>query len=350
MGLSRRESSVLCGVVDLYIRTGSPVASRQVANTCHQGVSAATIRNVMAKLEEEGYLSRSHPSAGCIPTDAGFRRYVDSLSPLPRLPGAIRRQLLERIDVMKRELVEDIAWVARVAAETTREAGLAMRPMDDGPVLEAVSMVPLGGLRVLGLVVTTDGAVEKRVVTRNEEPTAEQLQKESNHLNRAFAGMSIVRIREELARAAEEESAPTDQGSLESRATSAAGLLFDPSVGEYEVEVVGTNNLLDTEDFAEAERIRSLVSTLQDRRRIVKEWRRAFSFGKTQVLIGRESELTASGNLGMVATLYYRKGRRVGAVGVVGPRRMDYGRIVPLVEFMGDTLTQMLDGPGATHA
>jgi heat-inducible transcriptional repressor len=321
-----------------------------VANSCHQGVSAATIRNVMAKLEEEGYLSRSHASAGCIPTDSGFRRFVDSLSPRPRLPAAIRRQLLERIDVMKRELVEDIAWVARVAAETTREAGLAMRPMDDGPVLEAVSMVPLGGLRVLGLVVTTDGAVEKRVVKRVEEPTAEQLQQESNYLNRTFAGMSIVRIRDRLARGAQGETASIDPGSLDSRATVAARLLFDELVGEYEVEVFGTNNLLHTEDFAEAERIRSLVSTLQDRRRIVKEWRRAFNLGKTQVLIGRESEVTASGNLGMVATLYFREGRRAGAVGVVGPRRMDYGRIVPLVEFMGETLTQMLDGPGATHA
>lgn len=349
MELSRRESSVLCGVVDLYIRTGSPVASRQVVSSCGQGVSAATIRNVMAKLEKEGYLTRGHASAGCVPTDTGFRRFVDSLSPLPRLPGAIRRQLEERIDAMKRELFEDIAWVARVAAESTREAGVAMRPMDDGPVLEAVSVVRLGGRRALGLVVTTDGAVEKRVVNFEEPPTTEELQHESNYLNHLYSGMPIEHIREHLARQREENGC-SDPLSLESRAAGVAQQLFDDTVGDFEVEVVGTSKLLHSEDFAEAERIRSLVSTLQDRRRIVKEWRRAFDLGKTQVLIGRESEVTASGNLGMVATLFYRKGRRAGAVGVVGPRRMDYGRIVPLVEFMGDTLTQMLDGPGAPHA
>jgi heat-inducible transcriptional repressor len=349
MDLSRRESSVLCGVVDLYIRTGNPVASRQVVTSCGQSVSAATIRNVMAKLEKEGYLTRSHASAGCVPTDAGFRRFVDSLSPLPRLPGVIRRQLTERIDAMKRELFEDIAWVARVAADTTQEAGMAMRPMDEGPVLEAVSVVPLDGRRVLGLVVTSDGTVEKRVVTRDQKLTAEQLQQESNYLNHMYSGMPIEQIREALDRQAKKDAA-SDPGSLESRAAVVARMLFDDSGGDFEVEVVGTSNLLHTDDFAEAERIRSLVSTLQDRRRIVKEWRRAFNLGRTQVLIGCESEVTASGNLGMVATLFYRKGRRAGAVGVVGPRRMDYGRIVPIVEFMGDTLTQMLDGPGAPNA
>jgi heat-inducible transcriptional repressor len=121
-------------------------------------------------------------------------------------------------------------------------------------------------------------------------------------------------------------------------------------VGEYEVQVAGTDKLLDSVDFAEAERIRSLLAALQDRRRIVNEWRRALDRGRTQVILGHESEVTASGNLGMVATLFYRRGRPAGALGVVGPRRMDYGRIVPMVEFVGDTLTRFLEEPGASHA
>jgi len=301
----------------------------------------------MAKLETEGYLARSHSSAGCVPTDAGLRRYVDTLSPHTRLPVTVRRQLVDRMEAMRRELVEDIAWVAQVAADTTREAGMAMRPMDDGPVLEAVSLVPLGGHRILSVVVTADGTIEKRVVTPDREFSTDQLQRAGNYLNRAFAGMPIARIRERLTGA---DRDPGPWKAHESQARTVGRMLFDDSVGDAEVEVVGTSNLLHTEDFAEVERIRSLVSTLQDRRRIVKEWRRAFGSGRTQVLIGCESEVTASGDLGMVATLFYRKGRRAGAVGVVGPRRMDYGRIVPLVEFMGDTLTQMLDGPGAPNA
>jgi heat-inducible transcriptional repressor len=117
-----------------------------------------------------------------------------------------------------------------------------------------------------------------------------------------------------------------------------------------EVRVAGADNLLNTDDFAEAERVRSLFATLQDRRRIAREWRRAFNRGKTQVIIGDESDVTASGALGMVATLFFRGGRRAGAVGVVGPQRMDYSRIVPVVEYIGDSLTRMLEEGGATNA
>ena len=103
-------------------------------------------------------------------------------------------------------------------------------------------------------------------------------------------------------------------------------------------------------DFVDIERVRSLMATLQDRARLANEFRKAFARGRTQVLIGEESEATASGGLGMVATLYFRDSRRAGAVGVVGPRRMDYQRIVPVVEYVGDTLTQMLETSGASDA
>ena len=112
----------------------------------------------------------------------------------------------------------------------------------------------------------------------------------------------------------------------------------------------GTDRLLQSAEFTEADRIRSLLSALHDRRRMASEWRRALDKGPTQVIIGRESDVTASGNLGMVATLFFKGGRRAGAVGVVGPRRMNYGRIVPVVKFIGDALTRMLEEPGASHA
>jgi len=349
MDLSRREYVVLKGVVERYISTGAPVASHQVARSSSLRFSSATIRNVMAKLEEGGYLARSHASAGCVPTDSGFRVYVDSLEPNRRPPNRVRHELLERVTASRRELVEDLEWVAQVIADATREAGMAVRPMDEGPVLEAVSLVDLGGRRVLGVVVTTDGSVEKRVLLRDREPTIRELQQESDFLNRTYRGMSLDSIRRLAGPEAGEPEVPGVDPIAE-RAMRTARRLFEDDVGEYEVQVAGTDRLLDSIDFAEAERIRSLLAVLQDRRRIVNEWRRALDRGRTQVILGHESEVTASGNLGMVATLFYRGGRPVGALGVVGPRRMDYGRIVPMVEFIGDTLTRMLEEPGVSHA
>jgi heat-inducible transcriptional repressor len=325
MDLSKRALSVLCAVVEIYIRSGEPVASRQVARRSGFSLSPATIRNVMAELEEGGFLSRAHPSAGSVPSDLGFRRFVDTM-PRRRTPSAsVRRDLTVRMAVMRRELVEDIEWVARLIAESTHEAGVAVRPMGEGAVLQAVSLVLLEGGRVLGVVVADDGTVEKRVVELNRDHTRIELQTLANFLTRTFAEVCLA-------------------------AHEVAQQLFSTEKSDVEVRVAGADSLVATADFSEVDRVRSLLATLQDRPRIAHEFRRALTRGPTQILIGEESEATASGRLGMVATLYFKNGRRAGAVGVFGPRRMDYQRIVPMVEFIGDTLTQMLETPGASHA
>jgi heat-inducible transcriptional repressor len=348
MELSRRAISVLCAVVELHIRSGEPVASRQVARHSGLGLSPATMRNVMAELEEGGFLSRAHSSAGSVPSDKGFRHYVDTM---PRRSGptpAIRRELEARMATMRRELVEDIEWVAQLIAEATSEAGVAVRPMGDGPVLEAVSLVLLENHRVLGVIVTDDGSVEKRVLEIDGDRTREQLQTLSNYLTSRLAGLTIRDI-ESLV-----DTMFLDEGSgvreLQIEAKEVAQQLFLSEGRDVEVWVAGTDNLLATSDFVDVERVRSLLTTLQNRAQIAQEFRKAFTRGRTQVLIGEESEATASGNLGMVATLYFRDSRRAGAVGVVGPRRMDYQRIVPVVEYVGDTLTQMLETSGASDA
>jgi heat-inducible transcriptional repressor len=349
MELSRRAISVLCAVVELHIRSGEPVASKQVARHSGLGLSPATMRNVMAELEEGGFLSRAHRSAGRVPSDRGFRLYVDTM---PRRSGptpTIRRVLEERMATMRRELIEDIEWVAQLIAEATSEAGVAVRPMGDGPVLEAVSLVLLDSNRILGVIVTDGGAVEKRVFELEGEQTRERLQTLANILTSHFAGTSVRDIElqiEELGRLENTSVSPE----LRKQAMEIARLLFASEVRDVEVWVAGTENLLATSDFVDIERVRSLLTTLQDRARIANEFRRAFAHGRTQVLIGEESEATASGSLGMVATLYFRDSRRAGAVGVVGPRRMDYQRIVPVIEYVGDTLTQMLETSGATDA
>lgn len=343
MGLSRRELAVLCGVVELYIRTGEAVASRRVARAGRLGLSPATVRNTMAELESEGWLSRSHSSAGCVPTDRAFRAYVDA-SARGRLSPQLKRDLAARMAAARRELLDDLEWVARLTAEVTREAGVAVRPMGEAPALEALTLVPLSGDRLLGVVVATDGSVEKRVLPADDGDTDEDLV----DVVAAFRGDGLDEVRRQLA-AALGESGPWQRPYSRRAAKLAARLLAEPSE-DVEMWVVGTDRLLTTSDFSEVDRVRSLLSTLDDRSRLAREWRRAFEAGPTQVLIGRESELTAEGDLGMVARLYFHNGRRAGAIGVVGPTRMNYGRIVPVVDFIGETLTTMLEQPGAVHA
>jgi heat-inducible transcriptional repressor len=221
--------------------------------------------------------------------------------------------------------------------------------MDDAPILEAVSLVSLGGSRVMGVIVTLGGTIAKRVVTLPVRLDHDELQAAASWLTRALRGMSLDAVRERL------ESRPPAEVAKAARSEERNGLavgrsLFLERDDCAEVHVAGTDNLLGSDDFVELDRVRSLVTTLQNGTGIASEWRRVLSSGRTRVIIGRESRVTASGELGMVATLFFFEGRRVGALGVVGPRRMNYRRIVPVLEFIGDTVTQMLEEPGAHYA
>jgi len=346
MELSRREMAVLEEVVVRYIRDGQPVSSRRVAAADSVDLSPASIRNVMSELEDKGLLEQPHPSAGRVPTDPGIRLVVDSVTRRPSLPARTRRELESQMALRRRELVEDLGWVAELVAHVTREAGLAARPLDEERLLEVVSLIRLGPGRVLGIVVTDDGRVEKRVLELEGEVSQERLQEVSNFLNFRFSGHSMERIVTDVrARFGDADPGEGAFGGLLRRVVEG---LFTQELSPGEVLVVGAEKLVEAEEFADAERLRSVVSALEDRAALLRVIRDSLAGGRTGVVIGTESELTGPGGLGMVAALFYHEGRRVGAVGVVGPRRMDYLKIVPVVEFIGDRLTDMLDGGDAS--
>lgn len=345
---SPRKLKVLCAVVEQYIRSGGPVASREVARVSGLGLSPATIRSLMSALEDEGFLIRPHSSAGTIPSDRTWRLYVDTVTRGRRLSPVRRERLAALVEAARRELVEDFAWVARLMADATEEAGFAVRPFGSGQALEAVSLLPLEGGRVLGLLVTADGAVIKRLLAPEHRLDRERLLEISNLVTARFRGREIDDVTDEVHAAADRASeAPGPR--LEREAAELMIELLPVDGVDVEVQVAGADNLLHSEDFSEIERVRSLFATLEDEQRIVSEIRRALASEPTRVIIGRESEITASGELGMVTTLFFRNGKRAGAVGVMGPKRMDYARIVPVVEYVGASLTALLGEPGAMH-
>jgi heat-inducible transcriptional repressor len=274
--------------------------------------------------------------------------YVDTATRKRRLSPVQRKRLADRINTLRRELVEDFAWVARLMADVTAEAGVAVRPFGSGQILEAISLLPLDGGRVLGLLVTADGAVIKRVLTPDDPPERERLLEISNLVSDRYRGREIDDVAEEVREVGDDHSlVPGPE--LEREANVLMLELLPVDEVAVELQVAGTENLLHTDDFSEIERVRSLFATLEDEQRIVSEIRRALASESTRVIIGRESEITSSGELGMVTTLFFKNGKRAGAIGVMGPKRMDYARIVPVVEYVGDSLTQLLTEPGALH-
>lgn len=350
MNLSQRELGVLREVVRLYIQTGESVSSGDVATGSSLGLSPATIRNAMATLEERGLLSRAHFSAGRVPTDSSLRFYVDSAPSGRGLAPWVRNRLAARLAAVQRELVEDLQWVAALVAEVTEEAGLAVRPMGEDPSLEAVSLVPLSDSRALGVIVTAGGSVEKRIIELDSTWSQERLQEVAAWLSRRFHGVPLGRALDELeGLSGEEDAEGGEQATPAEGAIELGRQLFALEDDVLEVLVAGTENLAAHSDFEHLDRMRQMLGVVQNRRGIARTLRRSLGDVRTGVIIGDESEMTASGGLGMVATLFFREGRRAGAVGVLGSRRMDYLRIVPVVEFVADTVTCMLDGAGANH-
>jgi heat-inducible transcriptional repressor len=228
-----------------------------------------------------------------------------------------------------------MGWVARLAADLTNEAGVVVRPVGEGESLEAMTVVDLGGRKVLGVTVTTDGRVYRRVAGAGEGLRFDRLQRLAARVSSELRGQRIDVIRLEVA------NLPTHDVSVRRSEADTLGELLPPNE-KSEVQVAGAENLLDDRAFDEIDRLRSVVKVLQDRPGIAAEWRRALRSKPTRVFIGRESRLTESGNLGMVATLFYRGDRSVGAVGIVGPRGMNYRRVVPVVECIGESLSSFL--------
>lgn len=336
LNLSRREGAVFEVIVEFFLRTGQPVASREVAARKGQRLSSASIRGVMARLEDLGLLTRTHPSAGCTPTDRGLRFHVDCNVRNARPSAAVRRHVEARFGQEKPAAVDDLGWVAGLAADLTREAGVAVRPVGEDPVLESLALVPLGGGRVLGVVVTADRWAEKRVASLKDQGLTIDLPSLGARVSQRFSGQGLESIRECL-----EEKPPESMGLSPEEHTFLQEVFRHP--GDGEVQVAGAENLIGNEAFSEVGRIRSVVRVLEDRPRLAGEWRRALKTTTTRVFIGSESSLTAGGDLGMVATLFYRGGYTVGAVGIVGPRRMPYKQVVPVVECIGETLSAYLE-------
>ena len=348
MNLSQRELTVLREVIRRHLRRGAPVSSTEVAHSSSVRLSPATVRSVMAQLEEKGLLRQPHTSAGRVPTDSGLRADINASVPQRNLSRSRQRWLAETMLERRRQLAEGLDWVTRLIAEATQEAGVAVRPMGEAPVLEAVSLLPLPGGNALGVVVTAAGTVEKRVVELSEALSEAHLQALANFFNTAFHGFSLDAIidRLEAGEGVLVDGLPAPVAAL---VFSVGDQLFRFHPDDAEVLLAGTQKLLAEQDYAATDRVRTVLAVLEDRARIARFMRRFLEGRETGVVIGQESELTSEAGLGMVATVFLREGRRVGAVGVLGPRRMDYTRILPVVEFVGGTLTAMLDESVRSH-
>jgi heat-inducible transcriptional repressor len=359
--LNARSREVFRQIVDAYVATGEPVGSRTIARRLEEQLSPATIRNVMADLEELGLLYAPHTSAGRLPTEAGLRFYVDGLLERGNLSEEERRRVEQQCGGRGRSVEAVLSDASDALSDLTRYAGLVAAPTVERP-FKHIEFVSLGPTRALVVVVTDNGMVENRVVDVPLGMSASALVEAGNYLTSRLAGRSFGEARAQVAEEIEQRRTELDE--LTQKVV-AAGLATWSEPGDGGrgggggdggfLLVRGHARLLeDVTSLADLERIRTLFELLEARKSALRLIELTQSARGVQIFIGSENGLFGLSGCSMVLAPYRAGGGGgdgkppasvVGAIGVIGPTRMNYARIIPLVDYTARVVSRLLGTP-----
>ncbi len=340
-GLDARSAAVLRDIVEQYLETGEPVGSRTLSRRLPLNVSPATIRNVMADLTDAGLLFAPHTSAGRLPTERGLRLFVDGLLHFGELSEDEREAISAALAASGRSLEETLADASAMLAGLSSAAGLVLAPKSEGP-LKHIEFVPLGSGRALVVLVTGDGHVENRVIDTPPGLPPSTLQQASNYLNARIAGRPLTELRRIVA---EEMAANRTELDALSAQIVEAGLATWTSEGRGGSLIIrGQARLLS--DVTQIERlsaIQGLFERLEAQETMLRLLELAEQSDGVRIFIGAESGLFGTSGISMVVSPARNEaGRILGATGVIGPTRINYGRIIPVVDYTARVIGRLL--------
>ncbi len=336
--LTERDQEILRDVIHTYVVTAEPVSSRTVAKHDHR-LSAASIRNIMADLDEAGYLCQPHTSAGRVPTPQGYHLFIDSLMTAEKL-SADERQLIEDELGTVGDAEQLTASASALLSRLSQRVGMVLTPAMGSVELKAIEFLPLSDSRVLCVTVSGSGFVDNKVVEVEEELTREELQRISNYLNKNFSGFTIAQIRTRILELMTTEREEMD--ALLGKAIQLAnkGLADDDS--EPHLVLDGTETLLDQPELYDLTRVRQLFDTFSDKARLLRLLGQCLQGEGVRVWIGDESDLTSELDFSLIVRDYGVGNQKIGTLAVFGPARTRYSRMIPLVDYLGDRLSAAL--------
>lgn len=353
--LESREREILATVIRQYVSTGVPVGSKAVAEHLPEALSSATIRNVMAHLEEAGYLAQPHVSAGRVPTDKAYRFYVDRVSRamplgletegfiLTSLVAAPADGVAAEGDAPPDQLTARLLTrVSRVLSEVSNNVGLVLGPAPGEKLLEHVKFVGLPDRRILTVIVSKPDLIENHVVRPNEEFSQEDLDRAASYLNAEFRGWSLSAIRMEIFKRLEEMKTVCDHLVSSIAALFSSGALAGPSTGALIVD--GTARILGQPEFEEGGELKELLATFEEKAKLVRILNACLqSAGPgVRILIGRENTASEMQHCTLIVAPFHYRRQMVGALGVVGPTRMEYDRAITAVDYIAHLCSKLL--------
>jgi len=340
--LDGRFREVLRAIVAKYVETGEPVSSRALAKGGAFDLSPATLRNVMADLEDLGFLTHPHTSAGRIPTDRGYRYFINHLMTSKRL--SVRER--EAIDgqVARATDLEDVLHLASsLLAKMSDQVGLVFLPTITQIAIRSIDFIQVAERRIMVVIVGTNGVAMSRVIDTNASFAREELERIGNYLTAEFGGLTLIAIRDRLKRLMRQERARYDR--LIRQAIELGSAAVDEiSPGDRELVMEGESSILNKPEFAgNADAIRKTLLAFEEKEKLVDILSKCIDEGGLHILIGSENPFTSSYNFSLVAATYGSTMTPAGLVGIIGPTRMEYPRVAPLVEYLGKVLSRRIE-------
>ena len=338
--LTDRARDVFRVVVESYLGSGVPVGSRTISKLAVMNLSPASIRNVMQDLEELGLLAAPHTSAGRMPTESGLRLFVDGMMQAAE-PTADERAAIESRLTGSGPIEEALAAATSALSGLSACAGLVLVPTHE-PRLKQFAFAPLSAEQALAILVGDDGSVENRVIDLPRGMTQSALIEAGNYMTARLAGLTLNEASVVIAREIGQEKAALDAASQDLIVNGLADWARDNAQRPVLI-VRGAANLIDAQAAANLDRVRQLLDQIEGKEEIARLLESAQEGSATKVFIGSENKLFALSGSSVIAAPYRgRDGRVVGVVGVIGPTRLNYARVVPMVDFTAQTLSRWM--------
>lgn len=327
-------------LVERYIQDGQPVGSRSLSKDSDLNLSPATIRNVMADLEDLGLIHSPHTSAGRVPTVNGYRLFVDSLLTVKPLN---KEELLPLQNSLMTtgEVANAIEIASQILSETTHMAGIVTLPRRELVCLRHVEFLPLSNTRVLAIFVTDEQEVHNKIIHTARQFSPAQLQQAANYINSIYSGRSLSAVREAVVRDLQEDQQKMNQEMLD--AVTMAHLLLENDNKKEDYVLRGEANLMDFAELADMERLKQLFAAFSQKREVIHLLDQCLHADGVQIFIGEESGYQAFDRCSLVTSSYSVNNEVVGVLGVIGPTRMAYEKVIPFVDITAKLLGAALN-------
>ncbi|MEJ2609043.1 MAG: heat-inducible transcriptional repressor HrcA [Candidatus Thiodiazotropha sp.] len=338
--VSERAQHFLKALIDRYIRDGQPVGSRTLAKDTGLDLSPATIRNVMADLEDLGLVSSPHTSAGRVPTITGYRMFLDSLLIVQDLKKSEVDKIRTELMMGREDSSDLLASASRLLSGVTQMAGVVTLPRREKTTFRQIEFLPLSDRRVLAILVMDTGEVHNRILHTHRDFERVELEQAANFLNHSFAGYEMDQVRQRLLQELNDARDHFDQ--VMTQALTMAGEVVNASESKEDCVIAGQTNLMEFAELAEMDQLRKLFDAFTEKREILHLLDQFQNADGVQIFIGEESGYQLLSGCSVVTASYQVNEEMVGVLGVIGPTRMNYERVIPVVDVTAKILSAVL--------